>query len=158
MAINRFNSKAGYSISDPPVNLIDSSGNYTTTTGNVTARGNLTVNDTATITNLKVSDIYSNRTPIAVTTNTIIDSFPVIKYRSAKYTMRVNSDDGYQAVEVLLIHDNANSYVTIYGSLSTVGFDIIALSTDILSGNVRMLATTGSANTTVNLLGVYVAD
>jgi hypothetical protein len=72
--------------------------------------------------------------------------------------MRVNSDDGYQAVEVLLIHDSANSYVTIYGSLSTVGFDIIALSTDILSGNVRMLASTGSANTTVNLLGVYVAD
>jgi hypothetical protein len=128
------------------------------TTGNVTARGNLIVNDTATITNLKVSDVYSNRTPIVVTTSTVIDSFPVIKYRSAKYTMRVNSDDGYQAVEVLLIHDNANSYVTIYGSLSTVGFDIIALSTDILSGNVRMLATTGSANTTVNLLGVYVAD
>lgn len=37
MAINRFNSKAGYSISDPPVNLIDSSGNYTTTTGDITA-------------------------------------------------------------------------------------------------------------------------
>jgi len=128
------------------------------TTGNVTARGNLLVPNTAVITNLKVSDVYSNRTPISVTSNTVIDSFPVIKYRSAKYTMRVNSDDGYQAVEVLLIHDNANSYVTIYGSLSTVGFDIIALSTDILSGNVRMLATTGSANTTVNLLGVYVAD
>ena len=128
------------------------------TTGNVTARGNLLVPDTAIITNLKVSDVYSNRTPISVTSNTVIDSFPVIKYRSAKYTMRVNSDDGYQAVEVLLIHDSANSYVTIYGSLSTVGFDIIALSTDILSGNVRMLASTGSANTTVNLLGVYVAD
>jgi len=128
------------------------------TTGNVTARGNLVVNDTATITNLKVSDVYSNRTPITVITNTVIDSFPVNQYRSAKYTMRVNSDDGYQAVEVLLIHDNANSYVTIYGSLSTVGFDIIALSTNILSGNVRLLATSGSANTTVNLLGVYVAD
>jgi len=128
------------------------------TTGNVTARGNLIVNDTATITNLKVSDIYSNRTPIAVTTNTVIDSFPVIKYRSAKYTMRVNSDDGYQAVEVLLIHDSANSYVTIYGSLSTIGYDIISLSTNIISGNVRLLATSGSANTTVNLLGVYVAD
>ena len=128
------------------------------TTGNVTARGNLIVQNTAIITNLKVSDIYSNRTPISVTTDTIIDSFPVIKYRSAKYTMRVNSDDGYQAVEVLLIHDNVDSYVTIYGSLSTIGFDIIALSTNILSGNVRLLATTGSANTTVNLLGVYVAD
>ena len=37
MAINKFNSKAGYSINDPPVDLIDSSGNYTTTTGDVTA-------------------------------------------------------------------------------------------------------------------------
>jgi hypothetical protein len=118
----------------------------------------LIVQNTATITNLKVNDVYSNRTPVVVTFNTVVDSFPVNQYRSAKYTMRVNSDDGYQAVEVLLIHDNANSYVTIYGSLSTVGFDIIALSTDILFGNVRMLATTGSANTTVNLLSVYVAD
>jgi hypothetical protein len=127
-------------------------------TGNVTARGNLIVESTAIITNLKVSDVYSNRTPVSVTTNTVIDSFPVIKYRSAKYTMRVNSDDGYQAVEVLLIHDSANSYVTIYGSLSTIGYDIIALSTNIVAGNVRLLATTVSTNTTVNLLGVYVAD
>lgn len=137
--------------------------------GNVTARGNLIANNfrttgnlvvesTATITNLKVSEISSNRTPVSVTVGTVIDSFSVNKYRSAKYTMRVNSDDGYQAVEVLLIHDNTNSYVTIYGSLSTIGTDIIVLSTDIVSGNVRMLATTASTNTTVNLLGVYVAD
>ena len=72
--------------------------------------------------------------------------------------MRVNSDDGYQAVEVLLIHDNSDSYVTIYGSLSTSGSDIITLSSDINSGQVRMLATTTSTNTTVNLLGTYVAD
>lgn len=128
------------------------------TTGNVTVQGNLSVANSATITNLKVNDFYSNRTPITVTTGTIVDSFSVNKYRSAKYTMRVNSDDGYQAVEVLLIHDNTNSYVTIYGSLSTVGTDIITLSTDINSGNVRLLATTGSANTTVNLLGTYIAD
>lgn len=128
------------------------------TTGNVTVQGNLSVNNSATITNLKVNDFYSNRTPITVTTGTIVDSFLVNKYRSAKYTMRVNSDDGYQTVEVLLIHDNANSYVTIYGSLSTIGTDIITLSTDINSGNVRLLATTGSANTTVNLLGTYIAD
>lgn len=128
------------------------------TTGNVTVQGNLSVNNSATITNLKVNDFYSNRTPIIVTTGTVVDSFSVNKYRSAKYTMRVNSDDGYQTVEVLLIHDNANSYVTIYGSLSTIGTDIITLSTDINSGNVRLLATTGSANTTVNLLGTYIAD
>jgi hypothetical protein len=37
MAINKFNSKDGYSISDPPVNLIDNVGNYTTVTGSITA-------------------------------------------------------------------------------------------------------------------------
>lgn len=131
--------------------------------GTTTIRGNLVsnsliVSNLATITNLKVNDLYSNRTPITVTSNTVVDSFPINRYRSAKYTMRVNSDDGYQAVEVLLIHDGINSYVTVYGSLSTIGTDIISLSTAISSGNVQMLASTESANTTVNLLGTYVAD
>jgi hypothetical protein len=126
--------------------------------GNVNISSNLSITGTATISNIKVNDLYSNRTPVSVTVNTIVDSFPVNRYRSAKYTMRVNSDDGYQAVEVLLIHDGSDSYVTIYGSLSTIGTDIVTLSSNILSGNVRLLATSGSANTTVNLLGTYVAD
>ena len=137
---------------------VGSTAGNTTIRGNLVANANIYVADTATITNLKVNDFYSNRTPISVTNNTIVDSFPVNKYRSAKYTMRVNSDDGYQAVEVLLIHDGVNSYVTIYGSLSTIGTDIISLSTAISSGNVELLATSGSGNTTVNLLGTYVAD
>jgi hypothetical protein len=138
------------------------------TTGNTTVRGNLIANSIinsgnltaldGTITNLKVNDFYSNRTPVTVTANTIIDSFSINKYRSAKYTIRVNSDDGYQAVEVLLIHNGISSFVTVYGSLSTIGTDIVTLSTDLNSGNVRLLATTVAANTTVNLLGTYVAD
>ena len=144
------------------VTVGSSSGNTTVQgnliAGNISTTSNLAISGTATISNLKVNDLYSNRTPVSVSTNTIVDSFSVNKYRSAKYTMRVNSDDGYQAVEVLLIHDGSNSYVTIYGSLSTIGTDIVTLSSNILSGNVRLLATTGSANTTVNLLGTYVAD
>ena len=138
--------------------FVGSTAGNTTIRGNLVANANVYVADTATITNLKVNDFYSNRTPISVTNGTIVDSFPVNKYRSAKYTMRVNSDDGYQAVEVLLIHDGVNSYVTIYGSLSTIGTDIITLSTAINSGNVELLATSESGNTTVNLLGTYVAD
>jgi hypothetical protein len=139
---------------------IGAGGNVTlgSTVGNVSVQNNLNVANIATITNLRVNDFYSNRTPVAVTTDTVIDSFSVNKYRSAKYTMRVNSDDGYQAVEVLLIHDGSTSFVTIYGSLSTSGSDIIVLSSDINSGYVRMLATTVSTNTTVNLLGTYVVD
>jgi len=144
------------------VTLGSTSGNVTargTLSGaNITTAGNLTVANTATITNLKVNDFYSNRTPITVTTDSVIDSFPINKYRSAKYTMRINSDDGYQAVEALLIHNGTQSFVTIYGSLSTIGYDIVTLTTDINSGSVRMLATTVSTNTTVNMLGTYVAD
>ena len=144
------------------VTIGSTSGN-TTVRGNLVANnistvGNLTVDSLASIKNLKVNDLYSNRTPISVTNDTIVDSFAVNKYRSAKYTMRVNSDDGYQAVEVLLIHNGINSYVTIYGSLSTIGTDIISLGTSIASGNVQLLATSIIANTTVNLLGTYVAD
>ena len=72
--------------------------------------------------------------------------------------MRVNSDAGYQAVEVLLVHNGSSSFVTIYGSISSSGSDIIALSSNIGSGNVRLFASTASANTNVKILGTYVPD
>jgi hypothetical protein len=105
-----------------------------------------------------MNDLYSNRTPVSVTGTDVIDVFPVNKYRTAKYTIRVNSDDGYQSLETLLIHDGSTSMITVYGSISTSGYDIVLITSDILSGNVRLLATTASTNTTVNLIGTYVAD
>ncbi len=152
------------------------SGNVTmgSTTGNVTVRGNLIANyissnttissanltatDTLSATSIRMNDLYSNRTPVSVTGTDVIDVFPVNKYRTAKYTIRVNSDDGYQSLETLLIHDGSTSMITVYGSISTSGYDIVLITSDILSGNVRLLATTASTNTTVNLIGTYVAD
>lgn len=127
------------------------------TSATTTIRGNL-VATVANLGNIQINELSSSRASISVTTGTVIDSFPISRYRSAKYTMRVNSDAGNQAAEVLLIHDNSNSYVTVYGSLSTIGSDIISLSTDISGGNVRLLATTVATNTTVKILGTYVAD
>lgn len=133
------------------------------TIGNVTARGtfnaaNMTSNGTITAQNIRVGDLYSNRAPVNVTTDTIIDSFNINEYRSAKYTIRASNDLGYQALEVLLVHDNINSITTIYGSLSTSGSDIISLSSDVNTGIVELRATGLSANTRVNLLGTYVPD
>lgn len=132
-------------------------------TGNVTARGtfnsaNMVSNGTITANNIRVSDLYSNRAPVNVATDTIIDSFLVNEYRSAKYTIRASNDLGYQALEVLLVHDNINSITTVYGSLSTTGSDIITLESDIITGIVQLRATGLSANTRVNLLGTYVPD
>jgi hypothetical protein len=127
------------------------------TSATTTIRGNLVAN-VANITNLQINDISSSRASIAVTTGTVVDTFPATKYRSAKYMMRVNSSNGYQTSDVLLIHDSVASYVTIYGSLSTTGSDIVSLSTSIVDGNVLLLATALQPSTTIKIIGTYVAD
>lgn len=142
-------------------------------TGQVTVRNNLNVNNTLTtdiasantittnnITSdtVQVGDLYSKRPSIPVTVDTVIDSFGVNEYRSAKYTIKISDNTGYQALEVLLIHNNINSIITVYGSLSMTGLDLITLTTAINGSNVNLIATGVNANTSVNLMGTYVPD
>jgi hypothetical protein len=136
-------------------------------TGNISA-ANLTLTDTSSTTgnvtgtqivnNLKVTNLLSNRTSIQITNDTVVDSFPVNRYRTAKYTIRVASDDGYQALEVLLVHDDVTAYVTIYGSLSTSGSDMVFLTTTLSQGLVSLKATATTTNTTVNMIASYITD
>lgn len=127
------------------------------TTGNVTARNNFYA-ETVSANSVVASDLYSKRPSIAVTTNTVIDSFGINEYRSAKYTIKVSDDTGYQAVEALLIHNNINSIITVYGSLSMTGIDLVTLTTTINGSNVELRATGLNANTSINLMGTYVPD
>jgi hypothetical protein len=120
--------------------------------------GNLTVVNTIDAVNIKVTDLYSKRPAIPVTSNTLIDSFPVAQFRSAKYTMRAGDGGDYQALEVLLVHNDINSIITVYGSLSTSGTDLVTFDTDISAGNVNVYATAVGANTNLNLMGTYVPD
>lgn len=128
------------------------------TTGTTTVRNDLDVTGIIDSPSIMVGDLYSRRTAVPVTTNTVIDSFPIADFRSAKYTIRAGDDNGYQAIEVLLVHNNINSIITVYGSLSTTNADLVLLTTGINSGNVELKATGTGANTTVNLMGTYVPD
>jgi len=130
-------------------------------TGNVTSQGtftapNIVTSGTLSAQNITVGDLYSDRTPITVSANTVIDSFPISEYRSAKYTINASTSGGYQALEVLLIHDSINSITTVYGNLTTTGSDIITVDSSISSNVVQLLATATGGTTTVNLLGTYV--
>ena len=128
---------------------------------NITSVGtlaNLTVGNTITSNGTSVLSVFSRRTSISVTTNTIIDTFPTNSYRVAKYTIRASDTTGYQAIEVLLVHNGINSTITVYGSLSTTNNDIITISTDISAGNVNVYANAVGSSTTVNLIGTYVPD
>jgi hypothetical protein len=81
-------------------------------------------------------------------------------YRSAKYIITAKNDDGYQSEEVLLLHDDSISFITIYGSLSTAfdDADIITVSSNIVGSDVRVYATGSNSNTFVNLIITYVTD
>jgi hypothetical protein len=126
-------------------------------TGNVNS-GNLTVSNTIDAVNIKVTDLYSKRTSISISTNTQIDTFPTTQFRSAKYTMRAGDGTDYQALEVLLVHNDINSIITVYGSLSTSGSDLVIFTTDISAGNVNVYATAVGPGTNLNLMGTYVPD
>ena len=130
---------------------------------NITSVGtlsNLVVSGNTTTGNLKLNGgLTSNRTNVAVTTNTVLDQFNPTTYRTAKYVVSAAGDDGYQSVEALLVHDGSNSYITVYGSIcSNVTADIVEITSNIngISGNVAVYATTLSGNTKVNLVAAYI--
>jgi len=133
---------------------------------NVTSVGtltslNVTGNVTSNIANANTvitNSVASKRGNIAVTTDTIIDSFPVSQYRSAKYVVRSSSDIGYESLEVLLIHDDINSYITVYAAINDGGGNTVSITTGVSSGNVELRATGLSTNTKINLIGTYVPD
>ena len=126
-------------------------------TGNINT-GNITVTNTVDAVNVKVTDLFSKRTSIGISANTVIDTFPIGEFRSAKYTMRVGDGTDYQALEVLLVHNNINSIITVYGSLSTSNSDLVLFTTDISAGNVNVYATAVGPGTDLNLMGTYVPD
>ena len=126
-------------------------------TGNINT-GNITVTNTVDAVNVKVTDLFSKRTSIGISANTVIDTFPIGEFRSAKYTMRAGDGTDYQALEVLLVHNNINSIITVYGSLSTSNSDLVIFTTDISAGNVNVYATAVGPGTDLNLMGTYVPD
>ena len=124
----------------------------------VTARGNVTADNLQSNT-LSVGDFYSSRTAISVgSSNTVIDTFDAATYRSAKYTIKVSDSTGYQALEALLVHDDINSIITVYGSLSTTGTELMSLFTAVNGTDIELRATPVNSNTSVNLMGTYVPD
>ena len=139
------------------ITLGSSSGNVTFQ-NNLVANGNIATTNTVIATNIAVGDLYSKRAPINVANNTIVDEFPMVLYRSAKYTIKVGDNTGYQAIEALLVHNSINSIITVYGSLSTTGLDLVSLTSIISGANVQLLATALNTGTSLNLMGTYVPD
>lgn len=125
------------------------------TLSSVNVTGNATSN-IAIANTTQTNSVTSKRSSIAVTNATVIDSFSAAEYRTAKYIISSQNDEGFESLEVLLIHNDINSYVTIYGAINDSGSNTVSITTNINSGNVELQATGLAANTEVRLIGTYV--
>jgi hypothetical protein len=88
---------------------------------------------------------------VATTTATAVDSWALATYRSAKYLVQIKQGSDYQLSEILVIHNGTTTTMTEYGILET-NANLGAFSSDINSGNVRLLVTMASATAaTINI-------
>ena len=134
---------AGYGITDSFTadQSLDTTSDVTFNTVSVTA-GSLTIDG--------VSKLETASQTLATTAQTSIDTFATTDYRSCKYTVQATDtvSSEYQIVEVLLIHDGTTAYITTYGIIHTGASEIVSFDADVNAGNVRLLATGASANST----------
>ena len=96
------------------------------------------------------SEFVNDYTVTATTTSTsqtAILSLPVATYRSAEYTIQVTEGTKYHVTKVLAIHDGTNVTFNEYGTLLT-STSLSTFALDVSSGNMRLLATPASTNST----------
>jgi len=97
-----------------------------------------------------VSSLATASTTLATVTPTAIDTFAITAFRSCKYTIQATNTvtNEYQTAEAIVIHDGSSAYITTYGTIFTGSASILSLDADVNSGNVRLLATASSADST----------
>jgi len=157
---NFFSGDGGY-LSNIPAGNITGSANLGNVSANSVSANSVSANSVSSNVVITSAIVSGNLTITPVNSpNTVIDSFTPSTYRTAKYVIKASSDIGYESMEVLLIHDNSNSYITIYGSISTAtdSNSIVTLSSNVASGNIKLYATGTSSNTVVNFVGTYITD
>ena len=105
---------------------------------------------------LNHSDINDNTTTVASSATTEIDSFSSTTYRSAKYFISISdaSNSRFEIVEANLIHgpsadSSIEAYLTVFGSTTSYSAPLCTFTADINDGNVRLLATNISSDSTV---------
>ena len=91
---------------------------------------------------------YTVSTTTTSTSQTTISSLPIATYRSVEYTIQVTEGTKYHVTKVLAIHDGTNVTFNEYGTLTT-STSLSTFALDVNSGNMRLLATPASTNSTV---------
>ena len=70
-------------------------------------------------------------------------------YRSADYQIQVVKGSSYNTSLIKVVHDGTNTYMTEYGNVNQPSVGIVTFSTDINSGDLRLLGYPDSSDSTV---------
>ena len=148
----------------------DISGNITGTactfvdgvfTGNVTIGGTLTYDD---VKNVDSVGLITARSGIDIggpvilhmntatsthtsTSQAAVDTFSATEYRSANYQIQITRGTEYHVTSLNIVHDGTNVFISEFGTIAT-GNTLATFTSDINSGNVRILATPASSSST----------
>ena len=105
---------------------------------------------------LNHSEIGDNTTTIATSATSLVDSWASATYRSAKYHISISdaTNGRFEIAEVSLIHgpsadSTIEAYLTVFGNTSSYTDPLCTFTADIDDGNVRLLATNISSDSTV---------
>jgi hypothetical protein len=105
---------------------------------------------------LNHSEIGDNTATVATSATTVIDSWSSASYRSAKYYISISdtTNSRFEMVEATLVHgpsadSTTEAYVTVFGNTGSYTDPLCTFTADIDDGNVRLLATNITNDSTV---------
>jgi hypothetical protein len=105
---------------------------------------------------LNYSDINDNTTTVASSATSVIDSFSTATYRSARYFISISdtTNDRFEIVEANIVHgpsadSTTEAYITVFGSTTNYGTPLATFTVDVNDGDVRLLATNITSDSTV---------
>jgi hypothetical protein len=107
--------------------------------------GDLWVNGSINSKSVKISESIIDSVVVSINTTatTIVDSYSVLQFRSAKYLIQIDEEDGptsdFQVIEILLLVDNVGTvYATEYALLTSNG-DMGEFAADVQDDNLLRL-------------------
>jgi hypothetical protein len=105
---------------------------------------------------LNHSDINDNTTTVASSATSVIDSFSTATYRSARYFISISDaiNSRFEIVEASIVHgpsadSTTEAYITVFGSTTNYGTPLATFTVDVNDGDVRLLATNITSDSTV---------
>ena len=136
------------------VKLVDAGTDYTATNSStVTLAQNAISGDVVEVVSVTATDLvqgnYTESSFSATTANQVLSANAVAN-KAIKYVIvATHASAGTHACEVLLVNNGSNSYFVQYGDVISSS-SLFSLSSDINSGNMRLLITPVNTNTTVD--------